>query len=67
MLNRDLPASGQTCLVALNFSSQSQSANTGLAGKVAQLLFSSVEGLAEAVPAERLNLAPHEVLVAELV
>ncbi|MFM1908693.1 MAG: hypothetical protein RLZZ591_2370 [Pseudomonadota bacterium] len=60
------PASGQTCLVALNFSSHAQLADTGLAGKVARTLFSSSADRADAGPAERLHLAPHEVLVAEL-
>jgi alpha-glucosidase len=65
-------ASGQTCLVALNFSAEAQTCQTGLAAGMsdaARLLFSScgdsrAATLDGALPA--LALAPHEVFIAEL-
>jgi alpha-glucosidase len=59
-------ASGQTCLVALNFSSQAQAGVTGLGTKPSRLLFSTVGGRDEDPALQTLQLAPHEVFVAEL-
>jgi alpha-glucosidase len=63
---RSDPASGQTCLVALNFSSEPQASNTGLGPKPSRLLFSTVPGRDESAALDTVHLAPHEVFVAEL-
>lgn len=60
------PASGQTCLVALNFSSQPQTSATGLAQKSSRLLFSTAERSDASTALGNLALAPHEVFIAEL-
>jgi len=59
------PASGQTCLVALNFSSQAQISLTGWPGVTARRLFSSSAAREALVELDSLRLAPHEVLVVE--
>ena len=59
-------ASGQTVLVALNFSAQAQTSATGLGGRVARVLFSTDAARSASVAVGALTLAPHEVLIAEL-
>ncbi|MBL8348691.1 MAG: alpha-glucosidase [Burkholderiaceae bacterium] len=58
-------ASGQTCLVALNFAAAPRRAAVGLAGS-ARVLLASAGGRAELGSLDALALAPHEVLIAEL-
>jgi alpha-glucosidase len=59
-------ASGQTCLVTLNFSDQEQLLIFDLGNKQARLLFSSHAREAQALPLDQLPLAPFEILIAEL-
>jgi alpha-glucosidase len=59
-------ASGQSCLVMLNFSDQEQPLVLDLGDKQARLLFSSQPREGQALPLDQLALAPFEILIAEL-
>ena len=58
--------SGQTCLVALNFSSEEQAPVFDFGGRRAQLLFSSRPRENRTLSLDFLALAPFEILIAEL-
>lgn len=60
------PASGQACLVALNFSSRAGASATGLAAAPSRVLLSTAAGRGESVSTGQLVLAPHEILIVEL-
>ncbi|MGA7733488.1 MAG: alpha-glucosidase [Chloroflexia bacterium] len=57
---------GQTCLVALNFSNEEQTATLDTGGMQPRLLFSSYPRSVEIATPSRLHLAPFEIFVAEL-
>ena len=57
---------GQTCLVVLNFSSEGQTLAFDLSGKQPRLLFSSHPRADQPLSLDRLNLAPFEIVIAEL-
>jgi glycosidase len=60
---------GQTCLVALNFSSEEQTVafdRSEMSGKQTRLLFSSHARQEQPLSLGRLALAPFEVFIAEL-
>jgi alpha-glucosidase len=59
-------ASGQTCLVALNFSAEVQQAPLAGAGRLARLLFSSAPRNPAPLTLDPLTLAPFEVVIAEM-
>jgi len=59
-------ASGQACLVVLNFSNQEQTAIFDLGEKQPRLLFSSQARESQALALDRLALAPFEIVIAEL-
>jgi alpha-glucosidase len=59
-------ASGQTCLVALNFSGHAQTVLTGLGAQALRVVFSTVPWRADSATAQSVPLAAHEVLVAAL-
>jgi alpha-glucosidase len=59
-------ASGQTCLVVLNFSNQEQIVIFDLGKKQPQLFFSSHAHEGQALALDRLALAPFEIVIAEL-
>jgi glycosidase len=56
----------QTCLVALNFSDQAERVSLEFADHRAYLLFSSKERAGQPLRIDRLDLAPFEIVVAEL-
>jgi len=56
----------QTCLVALNFSNEQLRVSHGITNKTASLLFSSKEREVGPLQIDRLDLAPFEIFVAEL-
>jgi len=60
-------ASGQTCLVAMNFSAQPQTSAAGTGARALRVLFSTAHGRADSGAASNIALAPHEVLIAALV
>ncbi len=64
-LRHDAPAR-QTCLVALNFSDQAERVSLEIADHRAYLLFSSKERAGQPLRIDRLDLAPFEIVVAEL-
>ncbi|MEI6035609.1 MAG: alpha-glucosidase [Verrucomicrobiae bacterium] len=64
-LRRD-EKSGQTCLVALNFSSEEQTPVFDVGGRPTRLLFSSRVREDRILSLDRLALAPFEILIAEL-
>ena len=57
---------GQTCLVALNFSERKQVAHLGWRQGQARILFSSQERVGQVFSLESLELGPFEVFIAEL-
>ncbi len=57
---------GQTCLVALNFSNEEQTIIFDLGDKQPHLLFSSQARVDEPLALDWLTLAPFEILIAEL-
>jgi alpha-glucosidase len=59
-------ASGQTVLVAMNLSAETQICATGLAGRRARTVFSSLPGSVGETRIADLSLAPFELLIAEL-
>jgi alpha-glucosidase len=59
-------ATGQTCLVALNFSSEEQTAIFDLGARQPRLLFSSRDREGQPLALDLLSLAPFEILIAEL-
>jgi hypothetical protein len=63
-LRRD-DSTGQTCVVALNFSSEEQTAIFDLGARQSRLLFSSREREDQPLTLDRLSLAPFEILIAE--
>ncbi|MCA9895099.1 MAG: alpha-glucosidase C-terminal domain-containing protein, partial [Anaerolineae bacterium] len=56
----------QTCLVALNFSEESQSIVLNFEAKSAEVLFSTEDRSGEADVLPKLCLSPFEVLIAQL-
>ena len=59
-------ASGQTCLVALNFSDQEQAVTFDFAGRQLRLLFTSHPQTGQELASGRFKLAPFEIFIAEL-
>lgn len=59
-------ASGQTCLVALNFSNQAQAVTFDFAGRQLRLLFTSHPQTGQDLASGRFKLAPFEIFIADL-
>jgi alpha-glucosidase len=64
---RDEVKTGQRCLVILNFSPEAQTVGIDLDTGQPRLLFSSQERIEQAITLNRLELAPFEIFIAELV
>lgn len=60
------PSSGQTCLVALNFSNEKHTVPFHFSGKQLDLLFSSHPRENQTFSADQIEFAPFEIFVAEL-